>query len=143
LYTHRKLIKGEGKIVAVDLNDLELNSIPSTVTFFKGDAFSKELKEKLIENGPYNAIISDAAPKTTGNKTVDTLRSEQLAEEVINLATEHLIKGGSLVIKVFQGGGEAELLQKLRTLFNKAKPFKPKASRSDSFEIFLIGLDKK
>lgn len=143
LYTHRKLIKGEGKIVAVDLNDLELNSIPSTVTFFKGDAFSKELKEKLIENGPYNAIISDAAPKTTGNKTVDTLRSEQLAEEVINLATEHLIKGGALVIKVFQGGGEAELLQKLRTLFNKAKPFKPKASRSDSFEIFLIGLDKK
>ena len=143
LYTHRKLIKGEGKIVAVDLNDLELNSIPSTVTFFKGDAFSKELKEKLIENGPYNAIISDAAPKTTGNRTVDTLRSEQLAEEVINLATEHLIKGGALVIKVFQGGGEVELLQKIRTLFTKAKPFKPKASRSDSFEIFLIGLDKK
>jgi 23S rRNA (uridine2552-2'-O)-methyltransferase len=143
LYTHRKLIKGEGKIVAVDLNDLELNSIPSTVTFFKGDAFSKELKEKLIENGPYNAIISDAAPKTTGNRTVDTLRSEQLAEEVINLATEHLIKGGALVIKIFQGGGEVELLKKLRTLFTKAKPFKPKASRSDSFEIFLIGLDKK
>ncbi|MGI6447302.1 MAG: SAM-dependent methyltransferase [Methanobrevibacter boviskoreani] len=69
-------------MVAVDLNDLELNSIPSTVTFFKGDAFSKELKEKLIENGPYNAIISDAAPKTTGNRTVDTLRSEQLAEKL-------------------------------------------------------------
>jgi 23S rRNA (uridine2552-2'-O)-methyltransferase len=48
-----------------------------------------------------------------------------------------------LVIKIFQGGGEVELLKKLRTLFTKAKPFKPKASRSDSFEIFLIGLDKK
>nr|MDA3835839.1 RlmE family RNA methyltransferase [Spirochaetales bacterium] len=94
-------------------------------------------------HGPFDVIISDAAPATTGNRSVDTLRSQGLAESVISLAEEHLKKHGNIVIKVYQGGGEQELLKQMRTLFNKVKPFKPKACRSESFEIFLIGLDKR
>ena len=134
LYTHRVLLKERGKIVSVDLNPLSLDPIPPTVTALVGDAFSKEIRARLVEEGPYDAIISDAAPMTTGNRIVDTSRSEYLAEQVVMLAE---------VIKIFQGGGEQEVLRKMRTIFAKAKAFKPKASRDDSFEIFLIGLDKK
>lgn len=143
LYTHRELIKGKGKIVAVDLNPLNLNPVPPTVTAFVGDAFSKEIRAKLIENGPYDAIISDAAPMTIGNRTVDTTRSEWLSEQVVILAKEQLKEHGNLVIKIFQGGGQVEILKSMREMFVKAKAFKPKACRDDSFEIYLVGLDKK
>ncbi len=142
LYTHRELLKGKGRIVSCDLNPLSLDPIPPTVTEITGDAFSKEIRAKLVELGPYDAMISDAAPMTTGNRIVDTTRSEYLAEQMVLLAEEQLKTHGNLVIKIFQGGGEQEILKKMRMLFKKAKAFKPKASRDDSFEIFLIGLDK-
>jgi 23S rRNA (uridine2552-2'-O)-methyltransferase len=143
LYTHRNLIKGKGSIVAVDLNPLNLNPVPPTVSAYVGDAFSKDIREILVQHGPYNAIISDAAPLTMGNRSVDTARSEHLAEQVISLAKDHLKPHGNLVVKIFQGGGQVELLQLMRTLFNKVKPYKPKACRDDSFEIYLVGLDRK
>ncbi|MCR5761251.1 MAG: RlmE family RNA methyltransferase [Sphaerochaetaceae bacterium] len=143
LYTHRMLLKGNGTIVAVDLNPLRLNPVPPTVIEYTGDAFSPEIREKLISHGPFDAIISDAAPMTTGNRTVDTSRSEWLAEQVLYLAEEHLKVHGNLVIKIFQGGGQQELLIRMRQIFTKAKTLKPKACRNDSFETYLIGLDKK
>lgn len=143
LFTHRELIKGKGKIVSVDLNPLNLDPVPPTVIPFVGDAFSKEIRARLVEEGPYDTIISDAAPMTTGNRTVDTTRSEWLAENVVFLAEEQLRVHGNLVIKIFQGGGQEAILKKMRTMFAKAKAFKPKACRDDSFEIYLIGMDKK
>lgn len=143
LYTNNELLKGKGSIVAVDLNPLNLSPIPSTVTFFQGDAFSNDIRAKLVELGPYDTIISDAAPMTMGTRSVDTARSEWLAENVLYLAKEHLKPHGNLVIKIFQGGGQQEILKEMRTIFTKAKTTKPKACRSDSFEIFLLGLDKK
>jgi 23S rRNA (uridine2552-2'-O)-methyltransferase len=142
LYTHKELLKGTGSIVAVDLNSLHLSPIPPTVTFFRGDAFSPEIRKNLVELGPYDAIISDAAPMTIGNRSVDCARSEWLSENVLQLAKEHLKPHGNLVIKIYQGGGQEEILKEMRTMFKKAKTTKPKACRSDSFEIFLIGLDK-
>lgn len=143
LFCHRELIKGNGRIVSVDLNPLHLDPVPPTVTAFVGDAFSKENRAKLVELGPYDCIISDAAPMTTGNRTVDTTRSEWLAEQVVFLASEQLKTHGNLVLKIFQGGGQEQVLKTMRGMFQKAKPFKPKASRDDSFEIFLVGIDKK
>ena len=110
---------------------------------YYGDAFSKEIREKLTSHGPFDAIISDVAPMTTGNRTVDTTRSEYLAEQVVYLAQEQLKTHGNLVIKIFQGGGQQKILQDMRSMFSKAKTLKPKACRTDSFEIYLIGLDKK
>ncbi|MCH3917518.1 MAG: RlmE family RNA methyltransferase [Spirochaetia bacterium] len=142
LYTYKVLLEGTGSIVSVDLNPLHLNPVPPTVTFFQGDAFSNEIKQNLIAHGPYDTIISDAAPMTTGNRTVDTTRSEWLAEQVVYLAAEHLKYHGNLVLKIFQGNGQQEVLAMIRKLFTKAKPFKPQACRKDSFEIFLVGLDR-
>lgn len=143
LYVHRQILKGRGRIVAVDLNPLSLNPVPPTVTAFVGDAFSKEIRAQLTSMGPYDAIISDAAPMTMGNRSVDTARSEALAEQVVLLADEQLKPHGNLVIKIFQGGGQQQILQDLRRKYTKAKTLKPKACRSDSFETYLIGLDKK
>ncbi|MFA5513914.1 MAG: RlmE family RNA methyltransferase [Sphaerochaetaceae bacterium] len=143
LYTHRRLIKGVGLIVSVDLKPLALDSVPPTIISLTGDAFSQEISNQIAELGPFDAIISDAAPNTTGNKGIDTLRSESLVEQVILTAEKHLKVGGNLVVKLFQGSGERELLNQVRSLFEKAKAFKPQASRSDSYEIFLIGLSKK
>ncbi len=142
LYTHRQLIKGKGTIVSVDLNPLALNPVPPTVIAYVGDAFSSATREKLVSHGPYDAIISDAAPMTTGNRSVDTSRSEWLAEQVLALAKEHLKVHGNLVIKLYQGGAEVELVKQMRAVFKRVKPFKPQASRSDSFEIFLVGIDR-
>ncbi|NLK14315.1 MAG: RlmE family RNA methyltransferase [Spirochaetales bacterium] len=143
LFTNNVLLKGVGKIVAVDLNPLSINPIPHTVISYVGDAFGNEIRPKLIEHGPYDAIISDAAPLTTGNRGVDTARSEHLAEQVILLGAEHLKTGGNLVVKLFQGGGEQELMKQLRTLFTRAKIVKPKACRDDSFEVYLVGVGRK
>ncbi len=143
LYVQKKILKDSGSIIAVDLNPLNLNPVPFNVKSITGDAFSPEIRSQLTEEGPYDVIISDAAPMTTGNRSVDTSRSEYLSESVFYLALEQLKVHGNLVIKIFQGGGEARLLQQMRKVFTKAKGFKPKASRSDSFELFLIGLDLK
>lgn len=142
LFTHRVLLKEKGSIVAVDLNPLRLDPVPPTVTSFVGDAFSREIRSKLVELGPYDAIISDAAPMTTGNRSVDTTRSEWLAEQVVLLSAEQLKKGGNMVLKIYQGGGQEDILKMMRSMFVKAKPFKPKACRDDSFEIYLVGLSK-
>jgi len=143
LYVCRELLKGEGSMVSVDLNPLSISPIPPIVTAFVGDAFSKEIRAKLVELGPYDAIISDAAPMTTGNRSVDTSRSEWLAEQVVLLSEEQLRPHGNLVLKIFQGGGQVEIIRTMRQRFAKVKPFKPEACREDSFEIYLVGLDKK
>jgi len=111
--------------------------------FIQGDFTDRAVREELIRRGPYTALISDAAPGTTGSRTVDTLRSQALAEEALAYADNCLKPGGNLALKVFQGGDTAALLKQLRERFDSVKSFKPAACRSDSFEIYYIGLGKK
>lgn len=143
LYLQRKIVGEKGSIVAIDLNPLGLTRVPPNVTFLQGDAFSKENRAKLVELGPYDTIVSDAAPMTTGNRSVDTSRSEWLCEQVFYLALEQLRDGGNLVLKIFQGGGSQSLMKEMRLYFEKVRAFKPKACRKDSFETYMIAFNKK
>jgi 23S rRNA (uridine2552-2'-O)-methyltransferase len=111
--------------------------------FIQGDITLPEIRDTLLEKGPYNLVISDAAPSTTGNRSVDTLRSLSLVEEILLYAELGLLKGGSMVVKVFQGGDTASILKRMRELFQSAKSFKPEACRSESFETYYIGIGKK
>ncbi len=138
-----KLLGKKGSVTAVDLQPLHPDIKSGNLLFFQGDAFSKAFTAIAEANGPYNTVISDAAPSTTGNRTVDTGRSGTLAAKVIETARQLLVPGGDLVIKIFQGGDEQELLSTVKKNFTRAKLFKPKASRKESFEIFLIGKGKK
>ncbi|MDR1351796.1 MAG: RlmE family RNA methyltransferase [Treponema sp.] len=111
--------------------------------FLQGDLAAPETRQALAGHGPYNLLISDAAPATTGNRQVDTLRSLALAEEALLYAETVLEPGGGMVVKVFQGGDTAGLLRRIRKLFGSGKSFKPAACRAGSFETYYVGLGKK
>jgi len=110
--------------------------------FIQGDFTGDAIRKELTEMGPYSAIISDAAPATTGSRTVDTQRSAALTEEAFSYAERCLAPGGNLAVKVFQGDDTAELLKRLKERFKSAKSFKPAACRSGSFETYFLGLGK-
>ena len=111
--------------------------------FIQGDFTQSEIRESIVKNGPYNLIVSDAAPSTSGNRSLDTLRSLDLAETALDYAANALERGGHLVIKVFQGGDTANLLKSIRGLFETGKSFKPEACRKESFETYFLGLGKR
>ncbi len=133
----------EGKVVSCDLNPLSKNVKGSNLIFFQGDLSDREIFEKIKAQGPYDAVVCDAAPLTTGNRTVDTARSQALVEMAIWYAQTMLKKGGHFLVKIFQNGNQQPFLKKLRELFESAKGFKPAACRSESFETYLIGISRK
>jgi len=108
--------------------------------FLQGDITSPETRNALISKGPYNVIISDVAPGTTGSHLIDSARSLELAETVIAYAETALSPGGNLAVKIFQGSGADTILKRLRTLFTTAKSFKPEACRGESVETYYVGL---
>ena len=111
--------------------------------FIQGDFTLQAVRENILSRGPYSLVASDAAPATTGNRSVDTSRSLELAETALGYAADALEPGGNLVIKVFQGGDTGSLLKAIRGLFNTGKSFKPQACRAESFETYYLGLGKK
>ena len=138
-----KMLGENGFLSAIDLKPLSINIRKPNFFFVQGDAFDQANIQLLAEKGPYNAVVSDAAPSTTGNKIVDTERSIQLIESIYNTALQVLTPGGNFVFKMFQGGKEKEILDDMRKHFNAVKILKPQASRTNSFETFVIGLGKK
>ncbi len=132
-----------GVVTAVDLQDLDpavVRQGGSRLAFVKTDLFDPALAQTLRPRAPFDAVLSDAAPSTTGTRVADVTRSAALAERAIELADALLAEGGSLVVKILQGGEERRLLDLLGSRYAKARAFKPPASRRASTEIYLIGL---
>jgi 23S rRNA (uridine2552-2'-O)-methyltransferase len=136
-------LRGSGWITAVDLSPIVIQAQNENRLFLRGDMYDPNIRASIVEHGPYDLVISDAAPATTGNSVLDTGRSESLVELAIDYARECLAPGGSFVAKIFQGGAEARLLTELRAWFETARGFKPKACRAESFETYLIALHRK
>lgn len=133
----------DGRVVSVDLNPLSRDIASPKLVFFQGDLTSTEIRDAVVAEGPYDAVVSDAAPLTTGTRAVDTLRSKALAETALMYAALALKDGGSFCAKIFQGGDQQKLLAAMRGVFEKAQCFKPEACRKESFETYLIGLNKR
>lgn len=131
-------MKGSGRLVAVDIQDLGIAPADSNFSFIKGSILDEAVRASLREAGPFNLVVSDAAPSTSGNRLVDQARSEELVEAVMGLALEVLAPGGVLVMKIFQGGEEKRLIAELKKHFAQARAFKPEACRSESFETYLF-----
>ncbi|MDR3160089.1 MAG: RlmE family RNA methyltransferase [Spirochaetaceae bacterium] len=144
LYALRRM-EGRLFLAAADLAPLPEHRLFRGDHFFfiRGDMTTENVREALLARGPYDLVMSDAAPATTGNRAVDTLRSLALAETALFYAETALVKGGNLVVKVFQGGDSAGLLDRMRELFVTGKSFKPRSCRSSSFETYYIGLEKR
>lgn len=139
LYVLRKL-QNSGLVAAVDLKPMTLKGNHPQLHSYVGDVFSPEAQGFLEEKGPFNIILSDAAPNTSGNRLVDTRKSYNLVELVLDLADRNLAKGGALVAKIFQGGDEEELFSRMKEQFEQTRRLKPKAVRPESFETYFVGM---
>ena len=138
-----EVIGATGSIVAIDLKPDHPKINDAKYQFLHGDFQDLEVESEIAEAGPYDCVLSDAAPSTTGMRTVDANRSASLVESVVLLADKVLKPGGNLVVKLFQGGDERRLLSEVRSRFTSAHQFKPQASRKESFEVFIVGIKKR
>ena len=134
-----KLLDSQGRLVAGDLCPLEISDDPR-LEVLKLDILGQEFPQLVAAHGPFDAVLSDAAPSTTGDRTVDTARSAAIVEAIIHWLPRYLCQGGNLAVKIFQGGEEQLLLRGLRGAFRSARAFKPRACRSQSFETYLVGI---
>ncbi|MEK7265019.1 MAG: RlmE family RNA methyltransferase, partial [Pseudomonadota bacterium] len=95
-------------------------------------------KLKTLLEGEADVVLSDMAAPTTGHKNTDHIRIIALADAALDFAIDVLAPGGAFVCKVFQGGAEGELLERLKENFATVKHAKPKSSRADSAEMYVV-----
>lgn len=126
-----------GRVIALDI--LPMDPVPGAdvLTF---DFLAEGAPEALIERlgGPADVVLSDMAAPTTGHRETDHVRIVALAEVAIDFAIEVLKPGGAFVCKVFQGGTTGDLLKTLKASFRSVKHVKPKASRAESPEVYVV-----
>ncbi|WP_297668915.1 RlmE family RNA methyltransferase [uncultured Desulfovibrio sp.] len=131
----------KGLVLACDIQDTA-TVFPPQVVFMREDVFSRspEFEARLEEFGPFDLVLSDMAPSTTGTKFTDQARSLELTLEALAVACLHLKQGGGFVVKIFMGPDIQELLTPMRKAFTSVRSFKPKSSRAESKETFFVGL---
>ena len=125
-----------GKILALDIKDMEPIK---NVRFVKGNILDERIKKEVFNYFKSNldVIISDMAADTTGNKSLDSIRTNQLCTEVINFSISTLKPKGVLVSKLFMGEDFLEVKNLAKSLFKKVNFFKPESSRKESKETYL------
>ncbi len=136
-----ELVGPRGRVVAVD----RVSMIPmERVTFVRGDFTDPDLHTAILEalGRPADAVISDAAPKLTGHKSLDVARTLDLARSALTLARKALRPGGSFVAKTFQGDGYRTFLREVSEDFDAAKGYTPPATSLGSSETYVVGLKK-
>src|SRR5687767_6337675 len=133
-----KLVGPTGRVVAIDL--LAMEPIPG-VEFLEGDFTRPETLQalrNLVGAKPVDLVMSDMAPNISGNRAMDQPRSMALLDEALLFAREVLRPGGDFLVKAFQGEGIDPFTRELKAHFKVVKTLKPKASRPESREIYLL-----
>ena len=125
-----------GKILSIDLK--KIDEIKN-VSFLQCDFLDKDIKKKILNFFDENldVIISDMAANTTGNKSLDCIRTNQLCANVIEFASKILKPNGVLVSKLFMGEDFIEVKELAKSRFKKVQFFKPESSRNESKETYL------
>ncbi|MEO1251084.1 MAG: RlmE family RNA methyltransferase [Pseudomonadota bacterium] len=132
-----KKVGSKGRVVGIDyLNSAPVAGADVLEMDFLDEAAPEQLKKAL--GGAADLVLSDMAAPTTGHKATDHLRIVALAEAALDFAEDVLAPGGAFVCKVFAGGAEGELLTRLKQQFAAVKHAKPKASRQDSAEKYVV-----
>jgi 23S rRNA (uridine2552-2'-O)-methyltransferase len=133
-----KAAQGNGKIIAADLTDIE--PVPG-VTFMQVDVTDADAGQTIrdaLGGARADVVLSDMAASSTGHRQTDHLRVVALAEAALDIAEDVLKPGGVYLAKVLQGGASGDLLTRLRQDFAKVAHVKPKASRQDSSEVYVL-----
>jgi 23S rRNA (uridine2552-2'-O)-methyltransferase len=136
-WTQAAVQRGAGRVVAVDL--LAVDPVPGAV-MLQGDFTEPEVQQRLMAElgGKADLVLSDMAPNTTGHAATDHLRIMALAEAALAFAIDVLTEGGGFVAKVFQGGAEKAMLERLKRHFSTVRHAKPPASRKESSELYVV-----
>ncbi len=130
-------LAGRGQVVAIDV--LAMAPLPGVV-FLEGDFMAQTAPARLkalLREGGADVVLSDMAAQGTGHSRTDHLRIMALAEAAAEFAIEVLAPGGALVCKMFQGGSERALLDRLKKAFASVRHVKPPASRAESAELYV------
>jgi 23S rRNA (uridine2552-2'-O)-methyltransferase len=133
------IVGPKGEVVAIDLKPLEIQKRPNLYAI-QGDILQIPLEEL---GPPFDCVISDMAPNTSGIRSRDQALSEELCHMVLKVCQTHLKVGGHMVMKLFEGPGAQELGQLVLKAFSRIDRMKPEAVRKGSFEIYIIGLNKR
>ena len=136
-------LKENATIVSVDLKPLDSKIKDDRLIFIQGDMTDKKIIAKIEEKKPFDAVVCDVAPYTTGNKALDVVRQNDLAFMAKDYAIRMLKPGGSFVTKIFQGQEMNLLIKELKNNFEIVRTFKPVACRKNSIETYIIGKNFK
>lgn len=140
MYAAQKI--GEsGHLLAIDLEPLAVG-LPAHADFVQGDALSLA-NDELARFAPYDVILSDMAPRTTGNPVTDQARSSELFMRALAVAAALGAKGGSFVGKIFMSDDLAPARAELRSHYETERLIRPEGTRSVSTEIFVVGAGKR
>ena len=126
-----------GKILSIDLKKMENIDNTAQIT---GDFTETNFQAQIKEHFKYkvDVVVSDMAVNTTGNKNVDSISTGELCKEAMFFAKDMLNKDGKFVSKIFMGSTFNEVVSVANNIFKKVSVFKPKSSRKDSKENFII-----
>lgn len=133
------LVGKKGKVVAVDI--LPMDSLPGeNYRFFQEDLSLPSLPGRILSffGRKADAVVSDAAPNTTGIAFTDQARSADLVRVVLSLARETLKEGGTFLAKIFEGQEADAVFRELQGDFEKVRRIRPAATRKESFELYLL-----
>lgn len=136
-----KRVGAKGRVIGIDIQPFD-GSLPPHATIVCADMLSDEGRAAVGE-GPFDVVMSDMAPATTGHRQTDMYRSYELAMEALAIAESRLSPSGAFVAKIFQGPEFEDALKRLRATFQKTRILRPKATRKESYEVFLYGLGLK
>jgi 23S rRNA (uridine2552-2'-O)-methyltransferase len=133
-----KLMAGKGRVIAVDVADMEpIAGVEQLKLDLTEDAAADRIRETLGGKRA-DVVLSDMHAPATGHKATDHLRIMGLVEAALDLAEEILAPGGTFLAKVLQGGAGKELVARLNRSFAKVRHVKPKASRAESAEMYVL-----
>ena len=131
-----KVVKS-GKLISIDLKEIDL--IEKTIQI-KGDFTQTEVQNEIkshIKN-KVDAVISDMAVNTTGIKNIDSIQTGELCKDAMFFSKEIISRDGYFISKIFMGGTFNEIVAEAKKIFKEVKVFKPKSSRKDSKENFIV-----
>lgn len=133
-----QLMAGKGRVVALDIAAMEPISGVTQLTLDMTDADTPGLIREALDGNKADLVLSDMHAPAMGHRATDHLRIMSLVEAAIDLAEDILAPGGDLLAKVLQGGAGKELVARLNCSFAKVRHVKPKASRADSAEMYVL-----
>lgn len=140
IYASRQ-VGTSGRVLAVDLKPLE-TALPPNVTFVLGDAFALG-DASFAPLAPYDVVLSDMAPSTTGNRLGDQTRSFELFMRALEVGGRLVKPGGAFVGKIFMGEDLPLARAAVRKLFAEERLIRPEGTRSVSYEIFVVATGRR